>query len=61
MFILSQLPFELVEYEGFHQFVNRIQPKFLIPTHNTLSCNCYAWRKEVNLRNISPRHLPEYV
>lgn len=41
MFILSELPFKLVEHEGFHRFVNRIQPKFLIPSRNTLRHDCY--------------------
>lgn len=41
MFIIGELPFKFVELEAFRKFVSRIQPKFLIPSRNTLREDCY--------------------
>ncbi|KAF7852070.1 hypothetical protein BT93_L0598 [Corymbia citriodora subsp. variegata] len=43
MFIIGELPFKFVELEAFRKFVCRIQPKFLIPSRNTLRENCYKY------------------
>ncbi|KAI3407920.1 uncharacterized protein J3R85_020645 [Psidium guajava] len=41
MFILGELPFKFVEHAAFQRFVNKLQPKFLIPSHDALRHDCY--------------------
>ncbi|KAK3439231.1 hypothetical protein EUGRSUZ_C03864 [Eucalyptus grandis] len=36
MFIIGELPFKFMELEVFRKFMSRIQPKFFIPSRNTL-------------------------
>lgn len=61
MFILDGLPFKFVEHEGFQRFVNRIQPKFIIPSRDMLRQYCFELyvdersKLEKYFSDISPR------
>lgn len=41
MIIKDELPFRIVEGEGFGEFVNTLQPRFKIPSRWTISRDCY--------------------
>ncbi|KAI3437216.1 uncharacterized protein J3R85_005656 [Psidium guajava] len=41
MFIIGECPFKFIENEAFQIFLHRLQPRFVIPSRNTLRHDCY--------------------
>ncbi|KAI4353932.1 hypothetical protein L6164_002852 [Bauhinia variegata] len=39
--IEDEMPFSVVEGRGFHYFVNRLEPKFPVPSRRTITRDCY--------------------
>ncbi|KAI4297639.1 hypothetical protein L6164_037521 [Bauhinia variegata] len=39
--IEDEMPFSVVEGRGFRYFVNRLEPKFLVPSRRTITRDCY--------------------
>ncbi|WCJ28874.1 Zinc finger BED domain-containing protein RICESLEEPER 2 [Euphorbia peplus] len=40
MIIIDELPFSIVEYEGFIDYSYALQPRFIIPSHTTVARDC---------------------
>ena len=40
MIIVDELPFKFVEHEGFRNYSNVLQPRFIVPTRTTVARDC---------------------
>lgn len=47
MIILDELPFSFAENEGFKKFMRTVQPQFHIPSHRTVTRDCYDLYGEI--------------
>ncbi|XP_060183247.1 zinc finger BED domain-containing protein DAYSLEEPER-like [Lycium barbarum] len=47
MIIIDELPFSFIEKEGFKKFMSQAQPLFQIPSHSTITRDCYERYNEL--------------
>ncbi|KAE8736029.1 hypothetical protein F3Y22_tig00000218pilonHSYRG00217 [Hibiscus syriacus] len=61
MIIMDELPFRVVEHEGFRDFCNMMQPRFQVPSRQNLSYLCLTvhfvddeWKLHKRILNFTP-------